>query len=222
MAVVEDLTAELPRADWSIGRSTKDSITVHWNGTPVPDDVADIDVIFGDAAYQMSPTWPGRTGGADGIQYHRLYGRDGTVYLTRDPGDYLWHCGDPDGNRNSEAWQVMCGVGEVMTDAQRTALSRDLLADGRPRRGHREWPLAASSCPGDEIVAFIHSDMEVEDDMTDEQFKQYLAKIDAQTDAFAIYIARQQRGVDVVTGKAYDPKKNGVDPAPEVIANRGG
>jgi hypothetical protein len=161
-----DLRGELPRADWSIGSSDKSGIVIHWNGTPLPDDVADIDVIFGDASYHMSPTWPGRAGGADGIMYHRLYGRDGTVYLTRDSRATLWHCGNVWGNENTEAWQVMCGKGQSATPAQLAALSRDLAVDGRPRQGHRD--LSPTQCPGDELEALISE----EDDLTPEAFKQ--------------------------------------------------
>lgn len=162
MAVV-DLRDELPRADWSEGVSPKSSITVHWNGTPLPDDVSDLDVIFGDAHYHVSKDWspaPGIQGG-DGIMYHRLYGRDGTVYLTRDPGDVLWHSGSTIGNLTSEAWQVMVGEGEACTPAQLAALRRDLAADGRPVFPHSHW--SATQCPGDELRAFISEEYVTED-----------------------------------------------------------
>jgi len=162
MAVV-DLIDKLPRADWSIGTSQKTGVTVHWNGTKVPDDVGDMDVIFGDAYYHMSPTWPGRPGGADGIMYHRLYGRDGTVYLTRKPSDKLWHCGNDYGNTTTEAWQVMSGVGQAGTPAQLEALRRDLRADGRPVFPHRYW--SATQCPGD-VLADIVATLK-EKDLTD-------------------------------------------------------
>lgn len=170
MAVV-DLRDELPRADWSEGVSPKSSITVHWNGTPLPDDVSDLDVIFGDANYHVSKDWspaPGIQGG-DGIMYHRLYGRDGTVYLTRDPGDVLWHSGSTIGNLTSEAWQVMVGEGESCTPAQLAALRRDLAADGRAVFPHQFW--SATQCPGPELTAALDAIKEGEETpMTPERY----------------------------------------------------
>ncbi len=223
MAVV-DLIDELPRADWTFGQSSKTSVTVHWNGTPVPESVADIDIVFGDASYHMSKDWSDAVGvqQGDGIMYHRLYGRDGTVYLTRRTADWLWHSGDPDGNRNSEAWQVMSGKGQNATPAQLESLARDLVADGRPRRGHREWPLAASSCPGDALVAFIHSDLK-EDDLTPEQDAR-LKKIEMQLDGLVqqqtalarniptVWLARLFWAINPATGK-----RRGVETQPADI-----
>lgn len=160
---VVDLRAELPRADWNNGQATKTSVTVHWNGTPVPEDVADIDVIFGDAYYHLTKDWSDAAGvqPGDGIMYHRLYGRDGTVYLTRDPDDILWHCGNAVGNARSSAWQVMAGTGQFATAAQLAALHRDLALQPLPVNGHRDW--SQTACPGDQLYAFIH-DEEVEMD----------------------------------------------------------
>lgn len=59
-----------------------------------------------------------------------------------------------------------------------------------------------------------------EDIMDAQDKKDLLDKMDAVADAAAIYAARVQRGVDVVTGKPYDAAKNGADPAPEVMAAR--
>lgn len=56
--------------------------------------------------------------------------------------------------------------------------------------------------------------------MTGEQLAAILAKNDAQTDAILIYLARLQRGLDVVTGAPLDPADR-TDPAAAVLAARG-
>lgn len=177
--VAVNLIGDLPRADWSIGTAPKYSVTVHWNGTPLPDGVNDEDVIWGDANYHISKDWspePGIQGG-DGIMYHRLYGRDGTVYLTRDPSDILWHCGDTFGNWHSEAWQVMVGAGETCTPEQLAALKRDLQAEERPLFPHRHW--SPTQCPGDELVGVLAN--LTEEDVTEDRVKQLIQEAVATT-----------------------------------------
>lgn len=59
------------------------------------------------------------------------------------------------------------------------------------------------------------------DEMTAQDKQDILEKMNDVADAAAIYSARVQRGIDVITGLPYDPaKKGGVDPAPEVSTAR--
>lgn len=167
---VYDVRDQLPLAWFSYGTwGPKRGVTVHWNGGPVHEDVGPLEVILGDAHFHIDSR------GWDGISYHRLYARNGDVYITRNPDAILAACGDEVGNREHSHWQVMCGIrrnadGVVIeyqppTPEQLRVLARDLagVTDRRPHGGPGGW--SATECPGEALTNFIASPME--DDMTD-------------------------------------------------------
>ena len=231
---IQDVRNELPHADWEIGRfGPKTSRTYHWNGPPLPD-LDPMELILGDAHYHMTKDWGDAVGiqAGDGIMYHKLIAPNGDLYVTRDEDAIVWACGSEEGNEQSEHVQVMCGATydefdrlvfeQKPTTAQLNTMA--LLEHTQPLGA--TWPhgpkWTQTKCPGPTARAWVtNRGWEIEEeDMTPEQFKQMLDKQDAVTDAMAIYLARVQRGVDVVTGKAYDTANNGKDPAPEVLASR--
>jgi hypothetical protein len=204
-----DVSAQLARADWTFGQSQKTNITVHWNGTWVDPTRSDLSIIKADAAYHCSKDWspaPGVQGG-DGIMYHRVYGRDGTVYFTRDPLDVLWHSDSEVGNWTSEAWMVLVGEGQMATVPQLLAVARDLNADPRPRDPHSDY--VATKCPGDELRALITNlpEDDLADAVTLAKLDELIAAMNRNTDkvgalahSFMVWMDREQRGVDVASG----------------------
>lgn len=217
--MITDVRGQIPRANWEIGRfGPKTSITVHWNGPAVPTDADPLSVIKADAAFHINKDWGGING--DGIMYHFLIAPDGEIFQTRDEDAVLFHCGNATGNVRSYAVQVMVGEGQAVTTEQYLSLEFLILHLGLDDvKPHRAW--SVTQCPGAELTNWVLR-RGWEDAMTPEQFQALLRKMDAIADASAIYAARVQRQVDVVTGKPYDPVKNGVDPAQEVLALRNG
>lgn len=170
--VVLDVRSELPTAPWEIGRfGPKLTRTYHWNGPAIPDDVAAMDVILGDAHYHLDKNWGTAANPAygDGIMYHKLIGPDGTLYITRDADAVLYACGDSWGNESSEHVQVMIGTGEVPTPAQwatMTSLERDEPLQGT--HPHSFW--SSTTCPGPEITEWVNEERWKEDaDMTPDE-----------------------------------------------------
>lgn len=177
---IEDVRDELPIAEPQdrIGYfKPKTSVTIHWNGPPIPRDVHPLEVILGDAHFHISKDWspaPGIQGG-DGIMYHFLVAPDGTVYKTRDDDAVLYACGNAIGNERSYHVQVMVGGdGSGVTDpntpitpqqyASLAALVGFLGLD--QVKPHRAW--SPTTCPGNDLTNWVlrHS---WEDDMPDEQ-----------------------------------------------------
>lgn len=151
---IEDVRDQLPLKNWEAGRwGPKTSITVHWNGGPVPA-IDPLDMIKADAAYQMRPGWSGTADGADGVLYHWFIAPDGKVFKTRDDDAVLWHCADPVGNERSYAVQVMIGSGQLASSAQLSALTELILFLGLDQvKPHRIW--SQTACPGDELTAWV-------------------------------------------------------------------
>jgi len=177
----EDVRAELPLASWEIGRyGPKTSITVHWNGPPIPAWVHPLDVILGDAWYHISKDWSDAVGvqGGDGIMYHWLIAPDGTIYKTRDDDATLYHCGNEIGNERSYAVQVMVGgdstgVGDPCTPAQLNALTDLQLDEVKP---HRIW--SGTTCPGLELTNWVANrswEMALTDDEFMEKYNRLIA-----------------------------------------------
>lgn len=164
---IVDVRDELPLAEPEdrIGYyGPKTSVTVHWNGPPVPRDVDPLDVILGDAHYHISKDWspePGVQGG-DGIMYHFLVAPDGRVFKTRDDDAVLYHCGSAIGNERSYAVQVMVGGDESgatdpstpITAEQLSALSQLIAFLGLDQvKPHRAW--SSTTCPGNELADWV-------------------------------------------------------------------
>lgn len=180
-----DVRNNVPRvAAREVGRAAKSSITVHWNGPPIPAGVDPFALIVADANYHISKDWspaPGIQGG-DGIMYHFLIAPDGRVYKTRDDDAVLWHCGVGIGNFFSYAVQVMVGgdstgVGDPVTSAQYTSLAQLIahlgLDDVKP---HKIW--SGTACPGLELTAWI-SRHGWEEDMYTQEDRDQMARIEA-------------------------------------------
>jgi hypothetical protein len=223
---VIDIRATLPRRNWSIGTwSPKTSVTVHWNGPAVDYQANPVNVAIADAQYHIDKNWGTASSPAygDGIMYHRLYAPDGTVFQTRDDDAVLWHC-NSSGNTTSFAWQVMTGQGQTATTAQLDSLARDLVDSGLERKGHRDW--SSTQCPGDQLYALVHSDLGTsagprpstvrleEEDMFTEADRELLQRVKDILEAREplVWAARQQRILDVETGKAYNPNTAPADP----------
>lgn len=160
---LNDLRAELPRANWEIGRRTETRyITLHYNGPAVPvlrQSGAGLMVqLRADCAWQMRPGWGTTVNGADGLQYHFVVDASGVVHQTRDLNASLWHCGHRVGNPQSLALHLPLGVGQDATEIQWSAA---LGLVGALRSvygisytnvlGHQEWK--STACPGPFLMA---------------------------------------------------------------------
>lgn len=185
--MIVDLRDQLPRADWEIGRfSSKQRLLFHWAGTPVRQSRPLPETIRGFARYHIDKDWnpdlPGVQGG-DGLHYHFVLGDD-VVYQARDLDAVLWASGT-DANRT--AWHALFPVGEGQSPTlgmYRAAawLHRHLAV---PAGGHRDE--GTSTCPGDEIAAWIPKEEAVD-----------LAELDRRIDAkIAEYGARLQPELEV-------------------------
>ena len=155
---IVDLRGALPRVTGNDPyplQQEKTSLTVHYQGVDVdltlPDDRASL-LIKSDALGHIRRDWGNGQGGG-GVMYHEMIAPSGTVFITRDPDDYLWHCGSDFGNRHSRAIQVMCGPATPPTPAQLTALEARIVAHGLPVKGHRDW--SPTQCPGQEVYVFL-------------------------------------------------------------------
>lgn len=168
-----DVRDQLPLVlDGELGRAAKSSITVHWNGPPIPAGEDPWLVILSDAWYHTSKDWspePGIQGG-DGIMYHFLIAPDGRCFKTRDDDAVLWHCGSAIGNVFSYAVQVMVGgegdgTGDPVTAAQYATLTQLIaelsLDDVKP---HKIW--SGTACPGLELTDWVSRQAWKEDDMS--------------------------------------------------------
>lgn len=156
---IVDLRGRLP---YFPGRSPgesgpKTSLTVHWNGPTDPsgDEVAFIEA---DARFHTTRNWNDDPYGpivlGDGIMYHELIGKSGTVYLTREPNAILWHCGNEIGNERSRAIQIMVGGAGLVTAAQWRSLARRIVYWDLPWVApHRRW--SATACPGGELTEWV-------------------------------------------------------------------
>lgn len=168
-----DYRGDLPRANWSIGTRTAPPthLTVHYNGGPVAafgNPRAELAQLYEDARWQMRPDWPGKAGGADGLQYHEAVLSHGLVVQTRNHADQLWHCANVDGNAHSLSLHLPLGGAQRPTWTQWAALTRrmDQLIDlyampgGRAAvKGHIEWPrldgVPQSRCPGAIVMQML-------------------------------------------------------------------
>lgn len=233
---------------------SKTSWTVHWEGPTISvaddsDDSARTAIAQLNASHIQRDWDPGgRYQGGSGIMYAVVIARSGLLVRTRDLDAVLWHSDNTAGNERSIPVLVLAaerdpadpGRDADATSAQLAAL-RSLVTDdagaivgptGEPFGlfFHGEW--TATSCPGPRVRDYVErlraGVLEgVDPDMTNEQLGAILQKIDDQTDAIAIYIARSQRGIDVATGTpapmlmsaAHDAWVS-TDPAVKILGDR--
>lgn len=151
-----------PIAGWK-----KTFIVVHYQGQDVLRDLDDflaLKLIEADAWSHITRDWspeiPGVQGGG-GIMYHELIAPSGTVFLVRSGDEWLWHCGDDEGNKRGYAIQVMCGPNTPPTPAQLAALEWrlstkciELATDDI--RGHKD--LSQTSCPGEATYQYVQEE----------------------------------------------------------------
>lgn len=144
--------------------ASKWGVIVHYNGPAIPETADPLTVIHNEAAYHCGPIWgrdaAGRPFYGDGIMYHLMIWRDGTLYQTRDLEDVLWHCGSWPENAQALAIQVMIGEGQHATAEQIERLRQvvdEWQAMGRTDRasvkGHQE--VSSTACPGTLMRDFV-------------------------------------------------------------------
>jgi hypothetical protein len=210
-----DVREELPRLAEDFSHHwPKVSVTLHWNGPPIPTWVHPLEIILADAHYHLrrdnAPEIAGRQG-ADGILYHRMYTQSGDRYDVRDPEDALWHCGNEWGNQSSWAWQLMIGTGQRPSAPMLAAVARDLAELDFPRvYPHGAW--SRTECPGDDITDWIAREGWKEelhvDQPTQAAIREACAKIVELSNALIaflktslpIWLDRMAEGRDVGTG----------------------
>lgn len=157
-APVVDIIGTLPRNMGNVpspATAEKTSITFHWEGPSIPNYVPDWqmpDVIRGIALFHIGKDWGGGFGGS-GIMYHEVISPDGTVFLTRDYQDHLWHCGNPEGNLHSRAILVYCAKDRPATEVQLFRVTQRIIDFGVPKHVHSEW--SATDCPGDQLRNYL-------------------------------------------------------------------
>lgn len=154
--------------------------------------------------------WPGQTGfyvGGDSHEWHADFARFPTLELgaAAAAANYTTH--DPAGYYRGVVNAFQAGDPVAIAQA---------IEDSPWDSGHYGQHL------DDEVRELLALNPQLEDPtMNPEQFTQLLEKFDAQEDSYLVYVARQQRGLDVVTGKPLDPNDR-VDPAAEVARLRAG
>lgn len=209
---VDDVSTMLPFAGDLFGLvGPKTSLTFHWNGGLAGDDP--FPQLVADANLHIGKGW-------GGISYHKAIGQDGTVYICRNPNAVVAAVADLDGNAHSEMVQLMIGrndAGSVIQHpspqmwAAAAELARAAVAQGRDIHGHRDW--SSTECPGAEVYAWIATKGWEEEEMTPAQeakLDRVLAIMEAREPL--VWTARQQRGLDVETGKPFDNRAAPADP----------
>lgn len=154
---IENVTRQLPRRDWVIGRRSgkPTSATIHYEGSkamPV-DPVKERRLLANDAAYHIQKNWgsdPRKPVYGNGLMYHFNVLSDGSILQSRELDEVLWHCGNKTGNANSIAIHLPIGGAQQPTRDQLNALWA--LCDGLIEKynwagrhhifGHCEWPRA--------------------------------------------------------------------------------
>lgn len=224
---LHDLTLELvPENLPTPATAKKSSWTVHWEG-PTLSVADDTDDTASDAIVQLNSShirrdWDlgDRYQGGAGIMYAIVIVRSGLMVRTRDLNSVLWHSDRTRGNADSIPILILAARGDPAdpqrdadaTPAQLAALRSLVTNDAGAIVGpngepfglffHGEW--TATSCPGPRLSDYVErlraGVLEEDPDMTDAQLKTILQKLEDQSDAIAIYLARAQRGIDVVTG----------------------
>jgi hypothetical protein len=135
-------------------RGVENGITLHYGGhdaTTNRSRATEIERLVSYAKHHLQLVWDhdkdGRPIYGDSIMYDLAVLSDGAIVLLRPDRRKLWHCGNKDGNATSWAVIVPLGVGQDLTEPQRTSLFRlfDVLRQisGIARRnvvGHNEWP----------------------------------------------------------------------------------
>lgn len=160
---VIDIRHLLPRDTWIIGeRIATTSLTWHYNGPEVPPErqygPGLIAQLRADAEWQMRAGWGGTKDGAPHLMYHITVDAKGTIYLTADILEILWHCAHADGNGNGLALHFPLGSKQEPTRSQLAAgirVSDAIRArykiDIRRVVGHIEWK-HATACPGPALM----------------------------------------------------------------------
>lgn len=163
---VIDIRDQLPRRDWIIGeRITTTSLTWHYNGPEVPVErqhgAGLIAQLRADAEWQMRAGWGGTINGAPHLMYTLVVDALGTIYLTADILEILWHCAHQDGNSRGGALHYPLGGKQEPTAVQLAAgirVSDAIRArykiDVRRVFGHLEWK-HATACPGPALMRHL-------------------------------------------------------------------
>jgi len=140
-------------------------IVVHHDAVEAPAEYNPIERYKGEARFHYNKDWNG-DGKPDGsgLMYHYKIDRKGNIYLCRNLGEALWHCGNYTKNLQSIA---ICLDGHLTnqkpTKAQLQSLKDFLfgLCTQHPEFpagfsnvfGHRE--ISATNCPGDNLIKFV-------------------------------------------------------------------
>ncbi len=163
---VIDIRHLLPRDTWIIGeRESTTSLTWHYNGPEVPEErqygAGLIAQLRADAEWQMCAGWGGTINGAPHLMYTLVVDALGTIYLTADILEILWHCAHQDGNGCGLALHFPLGGKQEPTAAQLAAAIRvsDAIRarykiDIRRVMGHLEWK-HATACPGTSLMRHL-------------------------------------------------------------------
>lgn len=159
---IVDIRGQLPRRlerDPSPATAPKTSLTVHWLGDSGPPFGSDEDMrqyLFQIAFQHLEKDWGGGSRGG-GIMYHEAIAPSGTVFLTRNDPDVLWHAGAHEGNLSSRAILVMCSVQVQPNDTQIRVLRRRHRDFGHIWwGGHYVW--SPTACPGPRLKEVVLSE----------------------------------------------------------------
>lgn len=164
------------------------------------------------------------------VSAHYIVGLDGGITQLVDEADTAFHAGEWDVNlttigvEHEDAGRYDDPRPDALYEAS-GALVRALCErygipiDRAHIVGHRE--VHATACPDAlDIDRIVRIAAQEEDDMSAEQFKAILDKLDDVADSAAIYAGRAARGLDPVTGSPVDPAKRLIDPVAEIQAAR--
>lgn len=187
-----------------------------------------------------SRTWLTKTGGVSAHDLLRNEGGEGVCYEMVARSLASWHAGEvvgtpttalfeAHGRANPNLWTYGIeiegyAVGPVdpilvQLAAQRIVKVRQAEGRALPLLNHADLSPGNRSDPGTWRAAVDAAVAEMEDSMTPQDKRDILDKSDDLADATAIYLGRQQRGLDVTTGKVLDPDDKS-DPANTILAAR--
>ncbi len=163
-----DLFGDLPTQKGGAGEkwlANRHGVVIHYNGPEVAWGVDEREYIEMVNQHHLNRDWSAHPGSGrpilgDGIMYHFVVGRQGTIYRTRHKYDVLWHCGSWPENRTYWSVLVILGGRQKATVEQLGALYRlvDTMRTDDDFRttaviGHQEvdW----TSCPGTLMDEFV-------------------------------------------------------------------
>lgn len=166
--VVKDVRDKLYRnarggPNRSVPLASKRGLIVHWNGPTVHDD--DMQALVNDSQYHaFIKNWgtANQVLRGDGLMYHLAIGQDGLIYLCRELGAVLWHCGAWPENEIAFSVLVLCAANRGPTSAQLTSLravcDRVRVAgysDLAHIKGHQE--VSPTDCPGPVVMPWVRT-----------------------------------------------------------------